>query len=91
MTQEQSKYGVRVPDCYMSFSAGTYRVIHKGLPICNDKQTMAEAGAAALQTKLEVATIAWNGHLGGWVSTSTLGTTNELFVPTSLTNHSYQL
>lgn len=68
-----SKYEIKSPECYMSFSSGKYRVIVQGQPICNDKETLVEAAAAAKQCNVLFASIAWDGDNGRWVRTSTLG------------------
>ena len=55
------------PPTYMSKSSGFYRVIHHGMPICNDKITEQEALAAAKQMRVDVSPIlAWDGDKGMW-------------------------
>jgi hypothetical protein len=86
-----SNWEIKAPDCYMSFSNGAYRVIHKGMPISDGKKTMVEAAAVAMQFKLTMSSISWNGDMGLWVAASTLGTSNELHVPGSLSRYSIEV
>lgn len=51
------------PRCYLSTSQGRWTVVYQGMPLCADKQTRAEAEAAARQMKAAPAAI-WNGDTG---------------------------
>lgn len=60
---------MKAPDCYLSMSNGMWRVIVRGVPICADKQTMAEALAAAAQMRIQPhITKMWDGDKGEWVN-----------------------
>ena len=51
------------PDCYLSTSAGQWRIIWKEQPLCADKETAADALAAAKQLKVfPDAEWFWNGE-----------------------------
>ena len=51
------------PDCYLSTSAGQWRIIWKEQPLCADKATAAEAMAAAKQLKvIPDPNYFWNGE-----------------------------
>jgi hypothetical protein len=51
------------PDCYLSTSAGQWRIIWRGQTLCADKATAAEALAAAKQLKvIPDAEWFWNGE-----------------------------
>lgn len=63
---------VHSPATYLSIGDGKYRVIHQGLPICKDQDTLPQALAAAKQFRLTVADVAWNGTRGEWVTTATI-------------------
>jgi hypothetical protein len=53
------------PDCYLSTSAGQWRIIWKEQPLCSDKGTAAEALAAAKQLKvIPDPNYFWNGEQG---------------------------
>lgn len=60
------------PPAYLSTSAGLWRVISQGLPICADKKTSIEAIRAAEHLKVKIAPVAWNGDRAEWVSIETI-------------------
>ena len=86
-----SKWEIKTPDCYMSFSNGFYKVIQKGMPICDNKKTMVEAASVAMQFKIPMASISWNGDLGLWVAASTLGERNDVHLPGSTSRYSVEV
>jgi hypothetical protein len=89
-----TQWEIKVPDCYMSFSGGKYRVIHKGMPICNDKLTMDEATEAVIQLQIpftSMSSISWNGDMGEWVMAGSLGTTNVVVKPSETNRYSAEV
>ena len=56
------------PKVYLSFSEGTYRVIHQGVPISANKPTAREALQVAEHFKLKVSDRVWLGDSGQWGS-----------------------
>ena len=60
------------PPAYLSTSAGLWRVISQGLPVCADKKTSIEAVRAAEHLKVKIAPVCWNGDRGEWVSLDTI-------------------
>ena len=63
----KTKVEIKAPQSYMSKSAGFYRVISQGFPVCNDKSTEQEALTAAKRTGTEISnTLAWDGDAGQW-------------------------
>lgn len=57
---------------HLSFSDGHYRIVHMGVPVCADKNSLAEALRVADQFRLELLSVAWNGDLGKWVHLDTV-------------------
>ena len=57
---------------HLSFSDGHYRIMHMGMPVCADKNSLAEALRVADQFRLELLPVAWNGDLGQWVHLDTV-------------------
>jgi len=56
---------IKTPRCYLSTSRGLWRVICQEQTICNDKETAAEALAAAKQLKVTAdPDFFWNGEAG---------------------------
>lgn len=55
-----------VPTTYLSAS-DSFTIIHQGMPVCAAKGTKAEALKAAEQLRLNLAEVAWDGQVGGWV------------------------
>jgi hypothetical protein len=60
------------PPAYLSTSAGLWRVISQGLPVCADKKTSIEAIRAAEHLKVKIAPVCWNGDRAEWVSLDTI-------------------
>ena len=54
------------PPAYLSHSAGQWRVIVQGLPICADKRTATEATAAAHAQRVKLAPVYWDGDSATW-------------------------
>lgn len=56
---------IKTPRCYLSTSRGLWRVICQELPICPDKETAADALAAAKQLKVTAdPDFFWHGEAG---------------------------
>ena len=56
---------IKTPRCYLSTSRGLWRVIYQEQPICADKETAADALAAAKQLKVTAdADFFWHGENG---------------------------
>ena len=51
---------------YLSTSAGAWRVIVQGLPICVDKATREQAVSAACFMSVLLGLAEWNGDAGRW-------------------------
>lgn len=54
------------PPAYLSHSAGFWRVIVQGLPLCNDKRTAAEAMTATTAHSVKLAPVFWDGDSATW-------------------------
>ena len=57
---------------YISMGQGDYTVIVQGMPVCNNKKTLAEALRAADFMRVELHDEAWNGERGEWVHLNTI-------------------
>ena len=57
---------------YISFGLGEFSVVVQGMPVCNNKQTLAEAKRAAEFMRVELHSEAWNGERGEWVHLQTI-------------------
>jgi hypothetical protein len=56
---------IKTPRCYLSTSRGLWRVIYQEQPICADKETAADALAAAKQLKVTAdPDFFWHGENG---------------------------
>ena len=57
---------------YVSFGHGEYAVMVQGMPVCNNKKTLAEAIRAAEFMRVDLHGEAWNGERGEWVHLNTI-------------------
>ena len=57
---------------YISMGQGDYTVIVQGMPVCNNKKTLAEALRAAEFMRVKLHSEAWNGERGEWVHLQTI-------------------
>jgi len=65
---------MKTKDITLSIDQYGLRLLYKGLPLCNDKQTLDDVHLVALMYQCDLPETAWNGDLGAWVSTSTITT-----------------
>jgi hypothetical protein len=70
--EQRQREAQAIPPAYLSHSAGQWRVIVQGLPICADKKTSIEAVRAAEHLKVKIAPVCWNGDRAEWVSLDTI-------------------
>lgn len=66
--EQRRREAEATPPAYLSHSAGKWRVIVQGLPLCADKATAAEATAAAQTQKVKLAPVYWDGDSATWKS-----------------------
>ena len=64
--EQRRRAAEATPPAYLSRSEGKYRVIAQGLPLCADKQTAAEATAAATAQRVKLAPVYWDGDAAEW-------------------------
>jgi hypothetical protein len=64
--EQRRREAEATPPAYLSHSAGQWRVIVQGLPICADKRTAAEATATAHAQRVKLAPVFWDGDTGTW-------------------------
>ena len=64
--EQRQREAQAIPPAYLSHSAGQWRVIVQGLPICSDKATAAEATAAAAAQRVKLAPVFWDGDTATW-------------------------
>lgn len=68
---------MNIKNITLSVDRNGLRLLHEGLPLCNDKKTLDEIKLVARMFKCELPATAWNGDRGEWVSTSTIISYNE--------------
>jgi hypothetical protein len=64
--EQRQREAQAIPPAYLSHSAGQWRVIVQGLPICADKRTAAEATAATTAHSVKLAPVYWDGDTATW-------------------------
>lgn len=64
--EQRQREAQAIPPAYLSHSAGRWRVIAQGLPLCNDKATAAEATAATTAHSVKLAPVYWDGDSATW-------------------------
>ena len=64
--EQRQREAQAIPPAYLSHSAGFWRVIVQGLPICADKRTAAEATAATTAHNVKLAPVYWDGDSATW-------------------------
>ena len=64
--EQRRREAEATPPAYLSHSAGFWRVIAQGLPLCADKATAAEATAAATAQRVKLAPVYWDGDSATW-------------------------
>lgn len=64
--EQRRREAEATPPAYLSHSAGQWRVIVQGLPICADKRTAAEAAAATTAYSVKLAPVFWDGDSATW-------------------------
>jgi anti-sigma-K factor RskA len=64
--EQRRREAEATPPAYLSHSAGFWRVIVQGLPICADKRTAAEATAATTAYSVKLAPVFWDGDSATW-------------------------
>ena len=72
MEKAASRYDIKPPKAYLSFSNGKYRIINQGLPVNADCGFKHDAISFAVRIKLKLADVAWNGDRGEWVHLHTI-------------------
>lgn len=64
--EQRRREAEATPPAYLSHSAGYWRVIANGMPICADKATATEATAAAAAQRVKLAPVYWDGDSATW-------------------------
>lgn len=64
--EQRRREAEATPPAYLSRSAGYWRVIANGMPLCADKTTAAEATAAATAQRVKLAPVYWDGDAAEW-------------------------
>jgi hypothetical protein len=65
--EQRRRESEAMPPAYLSTSAGRWRVIVQGMPICSDKATAAEATAATTAHSVKLAPVYWDGDQAQWI------------------------
>jgi hypothetical protein len=65
--EQRQREAQAIPPAYLSHSAGRWRVIVQGMPICSDKATAAEATAATTAHSVKLAPVYWDGDRAQWI------------------------
>jgi ribosome-interacting GTPase 1 len=65
--EQRRRESEAMPPAYLSHSAGRWRVIVQGMPICSDKATAAEATAATTAHSVKLAPVYWDGDRAQWI------------------------
>ena len=63
---------MKTQDLILSITDNGMALIYQGLPLCNDKQTLAELDLVAKMYKCNLPKVAWNGTRSQWVTTKTI-------------------
>ena len=64
--EQRQREAQAIPPAYLSHSAGFWRVIVQGLPICADKRTAAEAMTATTAHNVKLSPVYWDGDSATW-------------------------
>lgn len=86
-----STWKIKTPECYMTFSKGTYALMLKGFEVCGGKKSQAAVTSVALKMKVTMSSISWNEDIGEWVAAHTLGTTDYVHKPCQTSRYSIEV